>query len=472
MRTKFLCAAFCVLCSLAAGQWSEPALVVSDTWPPFLTGQRFTAGQGDTLWVLYVRGDRYQDTCEIRAQWSTGGAWSSPEVVVRNWLLSGLGVGVDPQNRIWLGWYNGDFPTGALPEDTWGIWTCVRDSGRWSEPELAIGSHTMEGIPTACSFGTDREGNWLMGIEEQTGSLTDMYLSAMYSRLEGDTWIWPRYLAQGQANPEKVDNHLPTLTPNPEYQFWATRDCYMVESLPPDWIVCTAWRNDTAWDEGMTAPAGQHEAVYDGAATLMVAHRSEWDVSVSFQTSHGISTHDLSDDIIPGPVAPHLCYDSMAVLWVGWTTADTTSVVCYTEHEWFTDPEPVTESTGILLDLTTDSEGRVYAMFGTGPQTWYTTYRLSRPGVEGRCKPRASSAKPGVTVVRGVLWMPRDMTKSSDDSDRVPRHVLLDISGRKVLDLLPGPNDVRHVAPGVCFVRSASGVEREASAVTKVVLTR
>lgn len=35
---------------------------------------------------------------------------------------------------------------------------------------------------------------------------------------------------------------------------------------------------------------------------------------------------------------------------------------------------------------------------------------------------------------------------------------LLDISGRKVMELHPGPNDVRHLSPGVYFAaRAASG---------------
>ena len=41
----------------------------------------------------------------------------------------------------------------------------------------------------------------------------------------------------------------------------------------------------------------------------------------------------------------------------------------------------------------------------------------------------------------------------------------LDIAGRKAMDLAPGPNDVRHLAPGVYFVRTASSVH-------KVILTR
>jgi hypothetical protein len=41
-----------------------------------------------------------------------------------------------------------------------------------------------------------------------------------------------------------------------------------------------------------------------------------------------------------------------------------------------------------------------------------------------------------------------------------------------VLDLLPGPNDVRGLAPGVYFVRQASSTDRRASGVTKVVIAR
>jgi len=70
------------------------------------------------------------------------------------------------------------------------------------------------------------------------------------------------------------------------------------------------------------------------------------------------------------------------------------------------------------------------------------------------------------TVVRGVLMMGDRGQKTGDRAE------LLDISGRKVIDLKPGANDVRGIAPGVYFVRRASSVGRDASSVTKVVVTR
>jgi hypothetical protein len=81
-------------------------------------------------------------------------------------------------------------------------------------------------------------------------------------------------------------------------------------------------------------------------------------------------------------------------------------------------------------------------------------------------KPEVRVTNSGATIVRGVLLLGKPTGPSPSTS------WLLDISGRKVLDLHSGANDVRALAPGVYFVRSASGVEREASSVTKVVVTR
>jgi hypothetical protein len=65
----------------------------------------------------------------------------------------------------------------------------------------------------------------------------------------------------------------------------------------------------------------------------------------------------------------------------------------------------------------------------------------------------------GATIVRGLLHMPV----------RPGPNWLLDVSGRKVLDLLPGTNDVRTLASGVYFIRAA---QAQAEAVRKVVIQR
>jgi hypothetical protein len=72
--------------------------------------------------------------------------------------------------------------------------------------------------------------------------------------------------------------------------------------------------------------------------------------------------------------------------------------------------------------------------------------------------------EPASSVVRGVLRLPPLLRRTS--------YSLLSISGRKVMNLVPGANDVSRLAPGVYFVsdRAADGAWR--SAAQKVVIQR
>jgi hypothetical protein len=72
------------------------------------------------------------------------------------------------------------------------------------------------------------------------------------------------------------------------------------------------------------------------------------------------------------------------------------------------------------------------------------------------------------TIVFGVLRLEDQRQETGERTE------LLDVSGRKVLDLHAGANDVSHLAPGVYFVRQLPAVSRKPSAVgvRKVVLTK
>ncbi|MCX6844594.1 MAG: YncE family protein, partial [candidate division WOR-3 bacterium] len=109
-------------------------------------------------------------------------------------------------------------------------------------------------------------------------------------------------------------------------------------------------------------------------------------------------------------------------------------------------------------------QNRVYV--GNTEGSSISVLRDSGGGIEESFKPQATSHKPSATVVRAVLFL------AEAASPKPQATSLLDISGRKVLALRPGANDVRALSPGVYFVREASSVESEASSVTKVVLTR
>jgi len=56
--------------------------------------------------------------------------------------------------------------------------------------------------------------------------------------------------------------------------------------------------------------------------------------------------------------------------------------------------------------------------------------------------------------------------------DTGDRGELLDIRGRKIMELTSGANDVSRLASGVYFVREPSAVNHEKSAVAKVIIQR
>jgi len=95
----------------------------------------------------------------------------------------------------------------------------------------------------------------------------------------------------------------------------------------------------------------------------------------------------------------------------------------------------------------------------------YPLYRMWALGVQESPVSPSPLRVSGPTVLRGVLMIGDRGRKTADRTE------LLDISGRKVLDLKPGANDVRGLAPGVYFVREAQA-QAQAQAIHKVVVTR
>jgi hypothetical protein len=81
--------------------------------------------------------------------------------------------------------------------------------------------------------------------------------------------------------------------------------------------------------------------------------------------------------------------------------------------------------------------------------------------------PIATSVAAQPTLVRGVLELPLTAYRSPLTTS------LLDISGRKVMTVHSGANDVSPLAPGVYFVREEpSAVSRQPLAIRKVILTK
>jgi hypothetical protein len=97
---------------------------------------------------------------------------------------------------------------------------------------------------------------------------------------------------------------------------------------------------------------------------------------------------------------------------------------------------------------------------------WARMYFERLTGItEERMNDERGTMNVGPTIVRNVLNL------QSATCNLESEMVLLDIAGRKVLDLHPGPNDMSRLAPGVYFVRAAS-CKLSAAGCLKVVITR
>jgi hypothetical protein len=97
-------------------------------------------------------------------------------------------------------------------------------------------------------------------------------------------------------------------------------------------------------------------------------------------------------------------------------------------------------------------------------EIYYKRDPTGSSGAEENPEPQVPSFKPTATIVRSVLRLP--VSPSTIHTS------LFDMTGRQVMALCPGPNDVNRLNPGVYFVREASGARREASSVRKVVIQR
>jgi hypothetical protein len=182
-----------------------------------------------------------------------------------------------------------------------------------------------------------------------------------------------------------------------------------------------------------STPQGGFSATVDGKGGAIAA----WPL---FRT-------DGSSDIYAQHVdsAGHLCW------------SDTGLAVCRdpSRQEWT--PDVVTDGDGGAIIAWHSYQS------GVGSGT-YAQRVADGSGVEEPLNAEVQATNTGPTVVRGVL----DLQVGSRQNTGY-RAELADVSGRKVLDLQPGANDVRALAPGVYFVRKA---QAQAQAVQKVIITR
>ncbi len=373
--------------------------------------------------------------------------------------------------------------------DTSGVIRLASKDSVWSYEDLPKWRPTRSGTQ---AFDIDRSGN--IGVSYIS---TDYYTSYALKTDIGWTDIQTSFYA--------LSSTMTTLdtagTPAICVQFG---NAYTLARLRDTaWVTCTIMLGYAGWDNifDVCALGSRTDGVVWGVFRYTYHYPPEFAYGTCLYTFQArdsdVSVDQITDDVLGGTGAAsgcvdvqgsvHSSYNHHEDLYFDKTSIDTVSVE-RTSVKFDSLDRPqiayVPRRGGLLyryldagawhvFDLQTEGVTALSLIIGENAQPLiaYTTSEgvFLMHGVdvvgqsEERQEPTAYGPRLTALVIRNMLLLPEAA------SLRPQAASLLDASGRKVLDLHPGANDVSELAPGVYFVREA---EAQAQAVRKVVITR
>jgi hypothetical protein len=166
-------------------------------------------------------------------------------------------------------------------------------------------------------------------------------------------------------------------------------------------------------------------------------------------------------DTMPDVGATAVAFDPLGRPHVAYTRGGTLYYLWRTDTLWHREVVPRAQAS-LWKTTTSDSSQPIIAI--TSPQGLELARGVDIVGAGAQ--PDVARVRPSVrpSICRGVI-------RTDPDFDRPSSPILLlDATGRRIMVLQPGENDVRDVAPGIYFVRSVEG--SELSAVRKIVIQR
>jgi hypothetical protein len=430
--------------TLSVGQWSQP-VTLAESIAPFGAGPELVPLSGDTIWVFWVHEDM---TPRLMARRFAANNWDEPETLAigLNGLYWPAGI-VNDSNRLLVAFYEGSYPVEQTTfQDSWGIYTMKRTEAGWTQPNLAH-NMLMTAFPYEIRLGRDRNGGIGMVWDENAGGMNSMD-SVMFSRKTSSGWTPRRCLAPGRY-PDVNCSHaslIPGDSTNFIISFWNWT--YPNTNLVEVWDL-----NDSLMYEAQVF-AGEQPVLSRSDDSRFLIFRRKDSLFGSVNWGMGWMTEELIASGL-GWGTPGLCSDAMGWAWTCWPDSFQQVVLTsYNSGMGWSYPETVARFSSLGEPrIASDDSGVIYCVWldhaAGNPGRLRHAYRLARPGIMdeyGQTPKSYPEHRP--TIVRGILKMPlASGIKHSASS------VLFDISGRKILDLQPGPNDVSRLAHGVYFVR-------------------
>jgi hypothetical protein len=448
----------------AAGtlRWTEPAAVWPDTTSgdTLYQGMAAVAGADTVLWAAWwqQRGSE-SDSMVTKAARHDGVRWHVPERIRQpEGVSAGLSMALDNEQDPWIAYRNYillEENRCAYARRTADTWTQPAvfyryPGGRTRPPILA--RHPVRGVQAV----------WV-----------SFYSEAHLLTAQGtaDSWTTPHIV---DSFPAYTQDHPPSIALLSNNRFMLAWPC---TSRIAGWNLYTSIGSGDSWTEPVhvvfPSPQQPHLDAPLVWADPFGAARIAWQRwrwyegwTSEFHSARFDGSQWLEPVLVDTGGTLVGCSDEAGWGWTLYFRKDGRSSVRYHDGTHWSPPMPGPPDSIIPIPRIAVAFGRVWVFWVRRSNERSLVYYSSAGHPQAVSEPgRTPLRQPaGPTIVRGFLSLQSAIWYLQSGI------VLLDVTGRKVMDLLPGENDVRHLSPGVYFLRSADSGERPA--VRKVVVQR
>ena len=428
-------------------RWTTPVPI----WPDTAMGDSLwqmmpsLAGVDSVLWAVWQqkRGDSPEVTCLARHD---GRGWSAPDSILplaprdRPYFLR---LALDREDDPWIVYDPYDSESGNTRL------LCVRRSGdTWTCPEEI--AREPRGRSMVPGLGAHPGGGMQVTLVREEG--LDIRLYTLHG--SGDSWTTPVMIDSAIAVMLPCEQAVTAINDSQVMVVWpASRD---VEHRPLWSMVGVG----DIWSEPIPVvfPPGGTELPPRIAVTRSGSVRLFWQRSGSgvqtarFNGARWVDTLQLDPEYSGGPA---VCTDEYGWTWVSYfhylESGYWRSFVRYDDGAGWSEPVAVFDTTFAVVAMAA-AHGRVWVLLGRKQEssTLSLTYVSSAWHPLAVAEPEMLGPHGGAhgrpTLVRGTLFLKAGELSPSGGA------ALLDATGRMVMELVPGANDVLRLAPGVYFV--------------------